>query len=240
MFGTATTSKDRTPSERPAVVFDASLEQYRTLALSLERSHRGDKGRVVVVTSALAGEGKTHTVTRLAQTLSDSFGRRVLLLDADLRNPTLHKMFDTPDIFKPGSVTGEAPPPGLNLGMTLGQASPTLLVLGVLNGTPPDPIRLLNSSDMQQLLAWARTRFDWILVDSPPALVPDTAVLAQFADGVLFVVSTASTPYEAARRAIENIGKQRVIGAVMNRVTDRDGNRTLHYAEQARSGHRSV
>jgi protein-tyrosine kinase len=229
--------------EPAPVVFDpdatAHLEQYRTLALTLERSDRKDKARVVLVTSALRGEGRTLTVTNLALTLSNSFGRRVLLVDGDFRNPTLHRMFEARDIFKPESVTDEGLPAGLNLGMTLGQAAPTLWVLGLLTATPPDPIRLLNSPDMQQLLAWARSRFDWVLVDSPPALLPDAAVLSQFADGVLFVVSSASTPYKAALRAIENIGMNRVIGAVMNRVSETGGDRALDYVETARSGYRT-
>lgn len=235
-------SAERDFRERTKVVFDpdepASLEQYRTLALTLERSAPRDTGRVLVVTSALAGEGKTLTVTNLGLTLSDSFGRRVLLIDGDVRNPSLHSVFESRGIFEREAARDEAVPADVHLGMTLGQVTPTFMVLGVLDGPASDPVRVLNSPDLKRLVTWARERFDWVLIDSPPALVPDSAILAQLADGVLFVVSSGSTPFDAAKQAVDNIGRDRIIGAVMNRADSGDGNRALEYVKLARSGHR--
>jgi protein-tyrosine kinase len=227
--------QDRTiaPSDQ-ATMFSA--DQYRSLALALERAEPRGKRRVVVVTSALAGEGKTLTVTNLALTLSDSFHRRVLLVDGDLRRPGLRQILSARNAQAPETPKNETLPEDLNLGLTLSQLSSTLFVLAPLEDSILDPVGTLNSPGMQTMFDWAREHFDWVLVDSPPALVPDANILAQLADGVIFVVWTASTPYEAARMATTNIGRDRLLGVVMNRVPKGVADGALSYYEAAQSG----
>jgi Mrp family chromosome partitioning ATPase len=95
----------------------------------------------------------------------------------------------------------------------------SLFAVGFVDAPFQDPVNTLNAPGIGELFAWARTRFDWVLVDSPPAaLVSDASILSQRADGVLFVVHAASTPYDAAAAAIAQLGKERILGVVMNRV----------------------
>lgn len=208
----------------------APVERYRALALSLERAEPAGKPRVIVVTSALPGEGKTLTVTNLAYTLSRSYQRRVLILDGDLRRPRLHAALsatgtdvrdddlDHPSVVK--AVGGTL----VRLGPTLFMLAPSAAAMG------NDPVKALNSPETQALIDWARGRFDWVLIDSPPAgLVPDASILTQLADGALFVVLTGRTPAPAARRAISSIGRGRVLGVVMNRVNPNGADGGLGY-----------
>ena len=195
------------------------LEQYRVLALRLQRAEPVGSRRVLVLTSALPAEGKTLTVTNLALTLSGSYRRRVLVIEGDLRRPTLNL------VFGPGGIgPAEEPrdlrlPEGLGLPHRLSQGAPRLFTLTVEDPLL-DPVPLLNSQAFASLVAWGREHFDWVLIDSPPAaLVPDANMLAQLADGVLLVVWASNTSRDAVQRAVATVGQDRLLGVVMNRVT---------------------
>jgi protein-tyrosine kinase len=193
------------------------IEQYRRLAAVLHHAQLQRGTRSVMIASAVAGEGKTLTATNLALTLSRSYQRRVLLIDADLRRPDLHEMFRLqnhvglgdglkhPDVYLPAQ-----------------QISPTLWVLAA--GQPnPDPMSALVSDTMKQLLAEATRQYDWVLVDTPPvALMPDANLLAGMIDSALVIVSANTTPYPLVRVAVAAIGPARVLGVVLNRVKKSD------------------
>lgn len=192
----------------------ALVEQYRHLAAVLHHGQERSAMRSVMVTSAVPSEGKTLTATNLALTLSESYQRRVLLIDADLRRPRMREMFGLPVsdglinvLTKPGE--GRLP---------LHQVSPTLSVLTsgrVVN----DPMSVLVSPAMKQLLDEARDMFDWVVVDTPPiAILPDANLLSAMIDAALLVVSARSTPYPMVQRAAEAIGPGRILGVVLNRA----------------------
>lgn len=190
------------------------MEQYRHLAAVLHHSQKASGTRSVMVTSALPAEGKTLTATNLALTLSQSYQRRVLLIDADLRRPRMREMFALP------------PSEGLTDSLTIGgegrlpvhQISPTLWVL--TSGRPvPDPMSLLVSPAMKQLLDDARESFDWVIVDTPPiGLLSDANLLSSMIDSALIVVSAQATPYPMVQRAASIIGPRRILGVVLNRA----------------------
>jgi receptor protein-tyrosine kinase len=167
-----------------------------------------------MVTSALPAEGKTLTATNLALTLSESYQRRVLLIDADLRRPRMREMFALP------------PTEGLtdSLAMPKDGALPVHRVtqhLWVLTagGMLHDPMSLLVSPAMKQLLDDARESFDWVVVDTPPiAILPDANLLAAMIDTTLLVVSAQSTPYPMVQRAAQAVGTNRILGVVLNRA----------------------
>jgi protein-tyrosine kinase len=193
------------------------VEQYRALALSLENVEPKDAHRVLVVTSALPGEGKTLTVANLALTLSGSYRRRVLVVDGDLRRPRLYNTLS--GMVDQATRAEESLPDSQSATMSLRRVGPSLFAVGFVDAPFQDPINTLNAPGIVELFTWARTRFDWVLVDTPPAaLVSDASILAQRADGVLFVVHAATTPYDAASAAITQLGKERILGVVMNRV----------------------
>ena len=192
----------------------ALVEQYRHLAAVLHHA-QGESGyRSVMVTSALPAEGKTLTATNLALTLSESYQRRVFLIDADLRRPRIKDMFGLPE--------GEGLTDSLNDHrsgkLPVHQITPTLWVLTAGRATA-DPMSTLVSSAMKHLLEEARETFDWVVVDTPPiAILPDANLLASMIDTALLVVSAQATPYPMVQRAAQAIGPSRILGVVLNRA----------------------
>lgn len=191
-----------------------SLEQYRRLAAVLYEEQAEDKLATVMVTSAVPGEGKTLTVINLALTLSESYGRRVLIIDADLRAPSVHTTLgirnerglsetlrDADDDLPIRQVTG-----GLSV-MTAGH--------GDLN-----PLAGLSSPRMEEILRDVASRFDWVLLDtSPVGVLPDAQVLARLVGGVILVIGAGSTPAAAVERAVAEVGgPDAIIGTVLNRI----------------------
>ncbi len=191
------------------------IEQYRRLAAVMHHAQTERGARSVMIASAVAAEGKTLTATNLALTLSQSFDRRVLLIDADLRRPSLHEMFRLPN--EQGLVDSLRRTDGGRLPVRA--VSPNLWVLTAGRPTS-DPMSGLVSDAMKQLLADAAEQFDWVIVDTPPvALMPDANLLAGMIDTALLVVSANTTPYPLVQRAAAAIGTSRILGVVLNRAS---------------------
>ncbi len=203
-----------TPDIRPAFV-----EQYRKLAGALHHAQLAKDIKVVMVTSAVAGEGKSLTATNLALTFSESYRRTVLLVDGDLRRPTLHETFQVPNT----SGLGDGLRAEKEEKLSLVQVSPRLTLLTA--GRPdPDPMSGLTSDRMRRVIEEAATRFDWIIIDTPPVgLLPDARLLAEMADTTLLVIRAAKTPYPFIRRAVESIGRERFFGVVLNCAEENAG-----------------
>ena len=206
--------------DRPKMVIGenvdpALVEQYRHLAAKLHHASEASGVRSVMVTSALPAEGKTLTATNLALTLSESYQRRVLLIDADLRRPRLREMFT----LNPAKGLTDALTMPATERLPVNQVTPQLWVL-TAGSVVPDPMSLLVSPAMKQLIDDACGAFDWVIVDTPPiAILPDANLLATMIDTTVLVVSAQSTPYPMVRRAVEAIDKKRVLGVVLNRAT---------------------
>ena len=191
-----------------------SREQYRRLAAVLHDAQGSSGLQVLMVASAVAGEGKTLTAANLALTFSESYQKRVLLIDGDLRRPTLHSVFrlDTASGLADGLLSAT------DTKMVVRQVSSQLAVLPAGRPTS-DPMAGLTSDRMKRLLAEARGAFDWVILDTPPVmLLPDAHVMASMVDGAVLVVRAGSTPHELVRRASEAIGRSRIVGIVLNRA----------------------
>lgn len=172
--------------------------------------------RIIVVTSAGPGEGKSLFSSNLAVSLAQA-GQRVLHVDADMRRPRVHAIFDV------------AQEPGLS-NLLVGDCKPSEAIrkTGVQNlcvlpagMIPPNPAELLGSKRCDEFFASLRQSFDWVILDSPPVLaVADASILANTASGVVFVVGADQTSRQAARAALEQLEavQAHVIGAVLNRV----------------------
>jgi tyrosine-protein kinase Etk/Wzc len=202
-------------------------EAYRVLRTNLIFSSAESTGRAVVVTSANPGEGKTTTAANLAVALALN-GAKVLVVDGDLRRPTLHQHF------------GVAKTPGLSdliVGRT--QASESIhgtrfkgLQILACGYAAPNPAELLGSASMKQILNALRTCYDWVIVDTPPILaMADTPVLCPLVDGVVLVVAAESTSRPALVRALDQIASVggKVTGVVLNKV---DLKRNSYYYSQ--------
>jgi capsular exopolysaccharide synthesis family protein len=200
----------------------AAVEQYRRIAVALQDIQRrsewaGPEGlgrglRTVVVTSAVHREGKTLTAINLALTLSEHYGCRVLVIDADLRNAAVHDVLGLSNLVGLTDILRS----GLQR-IPLQEVSSRLSVLPA-GRAALDPSNL-GSDRMRTLLRDAASAFDWILVDAPPVgRGPDARLLARLSRAVLFVIATGATPYPVVERAMSEIGRGSVIGAVLNQV----------------------
>lgn len=195
-------------------VRSSSAESYRKLMTNLMYSASQPGLRVVVVTSASAGEGKTTTVSNLAVAFAQQ-GRRVVLIDADLRRARLHDVFGLG--LEPGLTDILVGNATLEQGIRpSGIAGLSIIPAGTL---PPNPLEFLGGERMHDLLGTLRERFDVVLIDTPPVLVTaDAALMGVQADGVVLVVRAGKSERVAARHAVEQIVHLggRLLGAVLN------------------------
>ena len=194
-------------------------EAYRSLRTNLQFSSVDETLRSLLVTSATPGEGKTTTAANLAVVLAQA-GRSVILIDADIRKPQQHKIFDLPK--SPGSteamVSNNTP-----VGFFLRETQVPNLRLLTSGKDAPNPAELLGSNRMKQLLQTLQEECDFLIVDAPPLLaVTDAQVLANDVQGVLLVVNTEKTPRAMVARGAEAIlrANGRILGVVLNRLAN--------------------
>jgi capsular exopolysaccharide synthesis family protein len=203
------------------------VEQLRRLAAILDEAQTARRLKTVAITSAVPREGKTLTAANLALTLSESFSRRVLLMDADLRRPALHAVL--------GVTNGSGLSDALR-GVRSRDHRPTQITsrLSFLGAGPAErnPLSALSSDRMRELLHEYEAQFDWIVIDTPPVgVLPDAQVVARLAGGVLFVIAAGTTPYHVIERAISEVGRDCIVGTVLNRVDDRGIPETSYYGD---------
>jgi polysaccharide biosynthesis transport protein len=207
--------------------YAALPEAFRGLRTSVLLSTAGRPPRSLMITSAQPGEGKSTVSTNLAISLAQ-LGQKVLLIDADLRRPCLHKIFQIRSAAGlVGYLTGMRPwretvIPTTVCGLDVIPCGPV----------PPNPVELLSSDLVQALIEAASEQYTTVLFDTPPILnVTDSRVLAGQVEGVLLVVKGNATPRELARRAqasAYDVGAN-IIGVVLNRVDARSGEYYYYY-----------
>lgn len=194
----------------------SGMEEFRTLRSRLYQVREKQPLSKILVTSALPKEGKSFTTANLGQVIVRQHGRRALLIDADLRNPQLHNHL--------GAEIG----PGLGDYLreeadeySIVQRGPMENLFLIPAGrVASNPAELLSNGRLKMLLHRLEPLFDWIIIDSPPAVpVSDAAMMANFCDGVLMVVRSNSTPVDAARRAKAEFAGRNIIGVVLNGIT---------------------
>ncbi len=193
-------------------------ERFRTLRSRLYQTATTRTLRRVLVTSSIAEEGKTFVASNLAQSIAQQPERRVLLIDADLRSPRLHLAFGAPN--SPGLtdyLRGEADV------CNVVQKGTENLCLIPAGSQVSKPSELLLSEKMKYLLNLLTPIFDWIIIDSPPALpVHDAIDLAGLADGVLLVLRAGATHVTAAEKAAAEFKSKNLLGVVLNQVKKGD------------------
>ena len=192
------------------------MEEFRTLRSRLYQLREKQQISKLLITSALPKEGKSFTSANLAQVLARQHGRRVLLIDGDLRNPQLHNLL------------GAEPGPGLFEYLRSEMDEFSVIQRGQMDGLffipagqySANPAELLANGRLRSLLNRLASTFDWIIIDSAPAVpVADAALMANDCDGVLMVVRSNSTPTDAARRARREFTDRNVLGVVLNGIT---------------------
>src|ERR1700688_2761810 len=188
-------------------------EEFRTLRSRLYHLREKMPLKKLLVTSALPKEGKSFTASNLAQVMVRQHGRRALLIDADLRAPRLHNMLGTTS--DPGLSDYLL---GKNDEFSIMQRGPLENLFFIPSGTgAANPAELVGNGRLKLLLQRVEPLFDWIIIDSPPAVpVSDASVLAKVCDGVLMVVRSNVTPVDMARRAREEFPDPALLGVVLN------------------------
>lgn len=193
--------------------------------------HR-DRGNVVLITSSLAGEGKSTLSANVAAAMAEA-GQRTLLVDADLRRPRLASLLALePAVGLTSVLLGDARTPEV----TQGTAGSALHILAS-GPIPPNVPELLGSADMGRFIRDAAARYEFVVIDTPPVLpVADTLTLAQFADAVVVVVDGQSTGSTAVRRALDALEsvQAKLAGIVVNKANVRAGGHYGDYSYTAR------
>jgi len=200
-------------------------EAFRSLRTSLVFTSGGQHTRTMLVTSSQPLEGKTTTAANLSMALALG-GSRVLLIDADMRRPGLHKTLGMQNgVGLSHLLTGQA-----RVRDAIQRTAEPNLVVITAGRTPPNPSELLASERMTSFLANLQTGpFDWVIVDTPPVLaVTDAVILAPLMSGVVFVIGSEMTRRVHAERALETLrsSRPRSMSAVLNRV---DFDRNKYY-----------
>ncbi|PYR80686.1 MAG: hypothetical protein DMF86_00015 [Acidobacteria bacterium] len=190
-----------------------AAEQYRSVRTRIRQAENGRPLRAILVTSPGKGDGKSLTAANLALTMAQEFQQRVLLVDSDLRRPTVHRLFglqQSPglvDILMGGSTLEESL-------VSIAEHHLTILPSGPV---PTRPAELLGSSAMRRLLDTVRTQFDRVLLDMPPvAPLADVSIVASMIDGVLMIVRAGATTKPAIERALSGLDASKVLGIVLN------------------------
>lgn len=204
----------------------AGAEKFRTLRSRLYQIASSQPLKKILVTSSTPAEGKTFVAANLAQSFIRQADKRVLLIDSDLRASRLHMHLGAQE--KPGLtdyLRGECD----EFQMTQISSDGNLCLIPG-GGDVTNPSELLHSERMKQLLERMSLIFDWIILDSPPALaVHDASILADMCDGVLFVVRAGSTDFEVAAKASAEFPEKKLLGVVLNRVEKHDTYGSYYY-----------
>jgi capsular exopolysaccharide synthesis family protein len=201
-----------------SLIAPASFEadQYRALRARLESSRDGRGHSVIAVTSAVVGDGKTTTSINLAGALAQARDTRVLLVDADLRRPSVGRQLGIGEAGTPGladAVLDETP----SLAGLVRRLPPSNLEILTAGRPSPQPYEVLRAPHLQKLIEEARGRYDFIVVDTPPIVpVPDCGLIARWVDGLLIVVAAHRTPRKLLEESLNQLPPDKVVGMVFN------------------------
>jgi capsular exopolysaccharide synthesis family protein len=208
------------PEPKTALLFNSAnhvhgSEELRTLRSRLYQLRDRQPLKTILISSALPAEGKTFLTANLAHMIVRQHERRCLIIDADLRRSQLHELLGAPSA--PGLtdyLSGEADE------FAVTQRGYYDRLFFIPGGKPTsNPSELLANGRLKVLLARLAPLFDWVLLDSPPALpVADSSAMADLCDGVLLVVRAASTAFDLAQKARDEFRQKGLIGVVLNQV----------------------
>jgi len=190
-------------------------EQFKHLRTNILFPVSGKPPRSIMVTSAVPGEGKSFVASNLAVSIAQNIDQHVLLMDCDMRCPSIHKNFGFNIV------------PGLSEYLSKGTPLSSMLLKTKINklsvlpgGKPPqNPAELMSSNQMSKLLKEVPSRYSdrYIIIDSPPPhLTSETSVIARQVDGIILVVKSGSTHRKMVEDLLEMMGKEKVIGVVVN------------------------
>lgn len=213
-------------------------EAFRSLRTNLQFTSVDKKVKSILITSSLPNEGKSTIIKNLAYALAMT-GAKVIVVDCDLRNPTVHQMFKIPNISGLTNIIVED-----DRYEKYVISDKEFDNLGIITSgpIPPNPSELIGSNKMKSFLNKLKEDYDYVLLDAPPVLlVTDPTVLAPVVDGVILVIQANKTEIEATKRAKEILTnvKANILGAVLNKVKEqRSGYYYYYYYNDDGSKHK--
>ena len=218
-------------AESPFVVKEA----YNSIRTNLLFSQQGEKCPVFVVTSPTANNGKSINATNMAISFAQ-MGKRTLLIDSDMRNPTIHRLFSIP--VKNGLSEILA---GLTDNITVSKTDiPNLSVL-TSGKIPPNPTELLSSARMDKLLNFVKEHYDCVFIDTPPInIVTDTTSFSTKATGYILIVKSVSTDIQDVKAAVSSLERldANIVGFVLNDAANVSGKHYSSYYKASKYGYR--
>ena len=205
--------------DRNLVVFhdpqSMEAELFKVLKTNLLFPSSGNPPKSIMITSAIPGDGKSFVSSNLAISISQGIEDHVLLIDADIRNPSIGKYFNIERHEGLSEYLAKGSDVSKNFVKT-----PVEKLTVLPAGTPPrNPTELLTTQKMKALLGEVAKRYDdrYIIIDSaPPSLAPETAAISQYVDGIIIVIKAGKTPRSAVSEVIEQLGKEKILGLVLN------------------------
>jgi len=193
-----------------------SSEAYRKLRTNIQFSSIDSQIRTIMISSAISGEGKTTTIGNLAVAYAQ-VGKKVLLMDTDLRKPAVHRMFNVPNHIGLTSVLSSQ----YQITEVLRETGVEGLHVLTSGPIPPNPSEMIGSRKMLALLEDLKEEYDVILFDTPPVLaVSDALIISSLVDGVILVVSAGKVKKDLVKKAkahLEHVNA-RILGAALNNV----------------------
>ena len=206
-----------------------AAESYRTLRTNIQYSSFDKEIQVIVITSSEPGEGKSTTAGNLALSLSQD-GKKVILIDSDLRKPSIHKNFKITNILGLSDVLiGKE-----DINNVVSKYNNNLLIL-TSGKIPPNPSEMLASNSMTKLIEVLKETFDYIILDTPPVqAVTDSQILSAKADGTILVVKAQKTKRDSVKNAVALLNKvnANILGTVLNGLEESRNNYYYYYGEK--------
>ncbi|PWW45214.1 MULTISPECIES: CpsD/CapB family tyrosine-protein kinase [Paenibacillus] len=203
-------------------------EAYRKLRTNIQFSSIDSQIQTLMIASAVSGEGKTTTIGNLAVTYAQE-GKKVLLMDTDLRKPSIHRMFNVPNHVGLTSVISNQ----YSVKEVLRETFIEGLHVLTSGAIPPNPSEMIGSRKMTLILEELKQQYDVILFDTPPVLsVTDALIISSLCDGVILVVNSGKVKKDVVKKAkahLEHVNA-RILGAVLNNF-QLSKSRSAHYGE---------
>ena len=190
-------------------------EAYRTVRTNLSFSDIDNELKTILFTSTKQNEGKSTVIANIAYSFSQLENKKILLMDLDLRNPTVHRMFQVGNTY--GLMDNLKD--NMNIEKCINKISENFHILPT-GSIPPNPSEVLASKKMKYFVESIKEYYDYVFIDAPPVgVVSDASIISTYTDGVMFIIGANETELSHAQVAIENLKKTdaNVIGAVLNK-----------------------
>ena len=196
-------------------------EAYRSIRTNIEFSNIDKHIKIITITSTQPNEGKSTVISNLAAAFANLENKRVLILDGDLRNPSVHKMFGVSNLNGITDILlGEK-----DVDKCLEKTKIKGLDILKVGKVPPNPSEMLQSNKMRNFIEVVKEYYDYVFIDAPPVgVVSDASIISQYSDGIILLIGSNETDIDAAKvskERLENVGAN-ILGVVLNKFESED------------------